>query len=181
MEKIPEADQIRNVLAGIEPRGLYGTFDTALEVAREEGVLESYRVLNGTIPIVLDGTWYFSSEELHCDHCLRIEKKNQDGKVRTLYYHDMVAATVVKPGKPMVVLPLIPEFIWNEDGREKQDCERNAAKRWIKTHKERYSALKLTILGDDLYCCHPICAELLETGMSFLLTCKKESHPWIAG
>jgi hypothetical protein len=79
-----------------------------------------------------------------------------------------------------VVLPLIPEFIRNEDGKEKQDGERNAAKRWIKRHRERYSALKLTILGDNLYCCHPICMELLEAGMSFLLTYKEESHPWIA-
>jgi hypothetical protein len=50
---------------------------------------------------------------------------------------------------PVVVLPLIPEFIRNEDGKEKQDCEQNAAKRWIERHKERYTALKLTILGDE--------------------------------
>jgi hypothetical protein len=46
-----------------------------------------------------------------------MEKKNREGKTWTLYYHDMVAATVVKPGKPVVVLPLIPEFIRNEDGK----------------------------------------------------------------
>jgi pyrimidine-specific ribonucleoside hydrolase len=34
---------------------------------REEGVVETYRVLNGTIPAALDGTWYFSSEATHCD------------------------------------------------------------------------------------------------------------------
>jgi hypothetical protein len=180
VEKLPGADQIRNVLDVMEPGGLYGAFDIALKTAREEGALESYRVLNGTIPAALDGTWYFASEEIHCEHCLTMEKKDREGETHTLYYHDMVAAAVVKPGKPVVVLPLIPEFIRNGDGREKQDCERNAAKRWIKTHKERYAALKLTILGDDLYCCHSICAELLEAGMSFLLTCKDESHPWIA-
>jgi hypothetical protein len=121
VEKIPGADQIRNVLDGIEPGGLYGAFDQALEVVREEGALESYRVLNGTIPVVLDGTWYFSSEEIHGDHCLRMEKKDREGKPWTLYYHDMAVATIVKPGKPVVVLPLIPEFIRNEDGKEKQD------------------------------------------------------------
>jgi hypothetical protein len=143
VEKIPGADQIRNVLDGIEPGGLYGAFDLALEAVREEGVL------NGTIPVVLDGTWYFSSEEIHCDHCLTMEKKKREGETHTLYYHDMVAATVVKPGKPVVVLPLIPEFIRNEDGKEKQDCEQNAAKRWIKRQGERYATLKLTIMGDE--------------------------------
>ena len=92
----------------------------------------------------------------------------------------MVDAVVVKPGSPVVVLPLIPEFVRNEDGKDKQDCERNATKRRLKTHKERYSGLKLTVLGDDLYCCHSVCKEIREAGMNFLLTCKDESHPWIA-
>jgi hypothetical protein len=68
---------------------------------------------------------------------MRIEKKNRERETETLYYHDMAAATIVKPGKPVVVLPLVPEFIRNEDGKEKQDCERNAAKRWINRHKEK--------------------------------------------
>jgi hypothetical protein len=79
VETIPGADQIRKVLDGIEPGGLYGAFDLALEAVREEGVRESYRVLNGTIPGVLDGTWYFSSEEIHCGHCLTMEKKDREG------------------------------------------------------------------------------------------------------
>jgi hypothetical protein len=91
----------------------------------------------------------------------------------------MVAAAIVKPGSP-VVLPLIPEFIRNEDGTEKQDCERNAAKRWIGGHTGRYAPLKVTIQGDDLYACHPVCAEIVKAEMDFLLTCKDESHPWIA-
>jgi hypothetical protein len=37
------SQRIRNVPDGIEPRRLYGAFDRALEVAREEGAL--------------DGTW----------------------------------------------------------------------------------------------------------------------------
>jgi hypothetical protein len=87
----------------------------------------------------------------------------------------------VKPGKPVAVLPPMPEFIWNGDGKKKRDCGRNADKRRIKRYKERYSALKLAILGDDRYCCRPLRAELPETGMGFLLVCKEESHPWIAG
>jgi hypothetical protein len=33
------------------------------------------------------------------------------------------AATIVKPGKPVAVLPLVPEFIRNKDGDGKQDCD----------------------------------------------------------
>jgi nitrogenase molybdenum-iron protein alpha/beta subunit len=63
---------------------------------------------------------------------------------------------------------------------EKQNREGNAAKRWIDRHKERYGPLKIAILGDDLYACHSICASVAEAGMHFVLTCKDESHPWIA-
>jgi hypothetical protein len=82
----------------------------------------------------------------------------------------------VKPGKPVAALPLILEFIRNGD---KQDCGRNAAKRRLKTHKERYSGLKLTVLADDLYCCHPVCEEIREAGMNFPFVHKDESRPWI--
>jgi hypothetical protein len=87
----------------------------------------------------------------------------------------------VKPGKPVAALPLIPGFIRNGDGQDKQDCGRNAAKRRLKAHKERYSGLKLTVLGDGLDCCHPACKAVQEAGMNFLLVCKDTSHPRIAG
>jgi hypothetical protein len=98
-----------------------------------------------------------------------------------LYYHDMAAAAIVKPGKPAAVLPLIPEFIRNEDRDGKQDCERNAAERRINRHKERYGPLKIAILGDDLYACHSICASVAEAGMNFLPACKDGSRLRIAG
>jgi hypothetical protein len=59
-----------------------------------------------------------------------------------------------------------------EKKNRERDCERNAAKRRIKRHKERYGPLKITILGDDLYACHSICAPPAEAGMNFLLTLK---------
>ena len=40
--------------------------------------------------------------------------------------------------------------------------------------------LKPTFLGDELYACHSICTKILQMGMSFIFTCKDESHPWIA-
>jgi len=33
--------------------------------------------------------------------------------------------------RPQHAVPLMPEFIAKQDGAEKQDCERNAAKRWL--------------------------------------------------
>ena len=71
------------------------------------------------------------------------------------------------------------EMITNEAGMEKQDCEQNALKRWLVSHKEAYAWLKQTILGDDLFSNYPTCTAILDARMSFILTCKPDSHQWL--
>jgi len=97
-----------------------------------------------------------------------------------LYYHDMAAAVMVKT-KEETVLPLNPEFIRNEDGKEKQDCERNAAKRWLASNAERYKWLDPILLGDDLYADYPTCTAVLGKGLHFIFTCKPDSRKWLHG
>jgi hypothetical protein len=126
--------------------------------------------------MALDGVWYFSSEQIHCEHCLH---KTIDGG--TAYCHSALAGTIVKPGNT-AVLPVAPEMITNIDGGEegkKQDCERNAAKRWLIKHADEYKWLSPTLLGDDLYSNYPFCKEVVDRGYSFIFTCKEESHPWL--
>lgn len=60
----------------------------------------------------------------------------------------MLAASIVAPGHSRVI-PLMPEFVANHDGAAKQDCERNAAKRWHGRHGKRLKALRPVCLGDD--------------------------------
>jgi len=183
VKDVPCTEHIKNLVDDIEPESLEPAFTGALELARRERIIEKYRVLGGHVPVALDGTWYHASEKIHCKHCLTMTKKVK-GEERTLYYHDVVAAAIVAPGNS-VVLPLMPEMVRNEDaelhsGTEKQDCERNAAKRWFEGRGEALKWLKPVFLGDDLYACHDICAKIAGLGYSFIFTCREESHPWIA-
>jgi hypothetical protein len=82
---------------------------------------------------------------------------------------------IVAPGHNMV-LPLIPEFITPQDGAEKQDCERNAAKRWLSAHHSRVADLRPVYLGDALFSCQPLAEAVLATGADFLFVCKKDGH-----
>jgi hypothetical protein len=91
----------------------------------------------------------------------------------------MLGTAIVRPGSNGV-LPLMPEYIRNEDGSERQDCERNAAKRYLEERGAGPAWLRPTFLGDDLYVCHGICSRIRGLGMSYIFTCKEESHPWIA-
>ena len=75
----------------------------------------------------MDGTGYFSSSKVHCDHCCR--KRHRDGRIT--YYHQLLGAVLVHP-RQREVFPLAPEPILKGDGARKNDCERNAAKRLLK-------------------------------------------------
>ncbi len=74
----------------------------------------------------------------------------------------------------MICLP--PEFIHQQAHEIKQDCENNAAKRWLQTHGEHYSSLGITLLADDLYCHQPMIQDLLDKGFHYIFTCKPDSH-----
>jgi hypothetical protein len=87
----------------------------------------------------------------------------------------MLAAMIVAPGHNMV-LPLMPEFITPQDGAGKQDCERNAAKRWLSAHHARVADLRPVYLGDALFSCQPLAEAVLATGADFLFVCKRDSH-----
>ena len=124
-----------------------------------------------TILIALDGTQYFCSKEICCPQCST--KRHSDETIT--YSHSVVTPVIVAPNKDKV-LPLEPEFVTPQDGTEKQDCENTAAKRWIRQWAERCRKFNSTILGDDLYCCQPLCQLLLDEQLNFIFVCKPTSH-----
>lgn len=63
-----------------------------------------------------------------------------------------------------------------QDGQAKQDCERAAGKRWLRTHAAQVAPHGVTLLGDDLYSNQPFCALVLQYGCDFIFTCKPDSH-----
>ncbi len=171
MAAIPTDNHIRAMLDPVHPTHLQPAFDHALDVLRERGGLRAFQRLGGRTLIALDGTEYFCSQKLGCAQCLT--RKRANGAFER--YHSMLAATIVAPGQPQA-LPLMPEFIAPQDGAEKQDCERNAAKRWLATHGARLAGLRPIYLGDDLFACQPIADAICQSGGDFLLTAKPSSH-----
>ena len=171
MEKIPTDNHIRSMLDPVHPQHLQSSFDQTVAALLEHGGMKAFQRLGARTLIALDGTEYFCSQKLGCTHCQ--SRKRSNGKVE--FYHSMLAATVVAPGHAMA-LPLMPEFIVKPDGAEKQDCERNAAKRWLAAHGDRMKELRPVYLGDDLFACQPICQAVLANAGDFLMTAKPDSH-----
>ena len=57
-----------------------------------------------------------------------MEKHHRNGEVT--YHHQLLGAALVCPGHKEVI-PLMPEPILKQDGERKNDCERNALKRFL--------------------------------------------------
>jgi len=171
IEEIPCDNHIRQSLDSVPPDKLFPLYDEVYQALRQEGLLEYFRAVHQTQLIALDGTWYFSSQKIHCAHCCCLEHKSGD----KTYYHSALTPVIVAPGQPQAI-PLRPEFITPQDGHTKQDCEIAAAKRWLQKNGATYSPLKATLLGDDLYSHQPFCRRTLLHDFHFLFVCKPDSH-----
>jgi hypothetical protein len=171
VETIPCNNQIRNLLDPLRPSHLDGVYLEVFEGLEQHGALSSFRVLDDQLLVALDGTQYHSSQAIHCQNCLR----RHTSKGQTLYYHSAITPVIVCPGRSEVIA-LPPEFIGPQDGHDKQDCERAAAKRWLEKHAKQVAPYGVTLLGDDLYSNQPLCKLVRENGCHFLFVCKPDSH-----
>ncbi len=178
-EKIPSDNQVRNLLDPVPPDHFDPVF---IDVARDldnRGALATLRSrrsgLNHKTLIAVDGTEYFNSFNISCPNCSsRTHNKGNDDEM-VENYHMVLSAAIVTPGQ-VAAVPLPVEIIRPQDGSKKQDCERNAVKRWLRRIGPRLKDLEPVYLGDDLYACQPICEAIRATGGNFILTAMRSSN-----
>ena len=172
VEEIPSDPQIRNLVDPLSAGYFQRDFWDLLDELEAQERVGQFRNERNTYAIALDGVHFFSSEKISCAKCL----KREDRSGGEHFYHSAIPPVVVKPSQAQV-LPLPPEFIVPQDGSEKQDCERVAAKRWLAQHHEHFADYSVSYLGDDLYANQPLCQQIAETYRQFFIfVCKPESH-----
>jgi len=138
-------------------------------------MLEKFQLFKNQYLISIDGTQYFTSENISCPGCLRKTSKKTG---QTTYSHQFLGASIVHPEQRQVI-PLAPEPIQNTDGNSKQDCERNAGKCLIQKIRKTHPKLNITITGDGLYSNQSFIDELKSNRMSFVLVAKPGDHKFL--
>ncbi len=171
MDEIPTDTHIRNLLDLVSPAELAPEFTFLLDEMADSGHLNPWRVLGGRLAFSLDGVYYFSWKKLSCDQCQTRQKNGE-----TVYLHSAITSVVVAPDSPHV-LPYVPEFVVPQDGAEKQDCELNAAKRWVQQEQKTLRQHQAVLLGDDLYSRQPLCTMVIDSGLDFIFVAHPQSHP----
>ena len=169
--RAPSDTTLRERLDEVDPHGLRRAFKRVWAALQRGGGLEGFTCLGGHYLLSVDGTGYFSSSKVHCDHCCR--KRHRDGRIT--YYHQLLGAVLVHP-EQREVFPLAPEPIVKGDGARKNDCERNAAKRLLKDVRREHPHLKLIAVEDALASNGPHIELLKELDMRFVLGVKPGDH-----
>ena len=172
---IPSDTHLREILDPVEPRRLRPLFDAVFRQLQRGKALEPFVFYRGCYLLSVDGTGYFSSSSIHCNSCLEKVDK-QTGQVT--YQHQMLGAVLVHPDHREVI-PLAPEPIEKQDGSEKNDCERNAAKRLLRKIRQEHPHLKLIVVEDGLASNAPHVRELQQLNMHFILGAKPGDHPFL--
>ena len=175
IERIPCDTQMRTGLDEVEPADIKMSYKDVFRELERGKELKKFLFMEGCYLLSLDGTGYFSSKKVHCENCL--EKVNQKtGEVT--YYHQMLGGAIVHPNRKEVI-PLAPEPIIKQDGETKNDCERNAAKRFFGQLRRDHPHLPLIITEDGLSSNAPHIRELEKHNLHYILGVKKGDHAFL--
>src|SRR6476661_6535538 len=174
MERVPCDTHMRERLDPVSPEWLRPLFKSVFRQLQRGKALEDMVFLDGYYLLALDGTGYFSSQTIHCASCLH--KVHRHGAIT--YYHQLLGAAILHPDC-RAVIPLMPEPIIKQDGTEKNDCERNAAKRFMTKLRQDHPHLKFIVTEDSLSSNAPHIETLHDAACHYILGVKEGDHTYL--
>jgi len=172
--RVPCDTHMREILDPVSPQWLRPVFTSVFRQLQRGKALEPMTFLDGHYLLALDGTEYFSSKTIHCASCL--QRVHRNGSVT--YAHQLLGAAIIHPDQ-RAVIPLMPEPIVNRDGTDKNDCERNAAKRFVAKLRQDHPHLKFIITEDSLSSNAPHIATLHDHDLRYILGVKEGDHGYL--
>src|SRR5215831_13979206 len=98
VERMPCDNQVRKLLDPLAPSCLDAVFIEVFAGLEQHRMLAHFRRLDDQLLVALDGTHYFSSQAIHCQHCLTRQLSNG----QTLYYHAAITPVIICPGQSQV-------------------------------------------------------------------------------
>jgi len=167
VENAPCDSQMREILDPLDPVLLRPAFRILHSELQRANALRLFDYLGGYYLLSIDGTGQYSSSKVSCPHCC----VKHAGTDKEQYYHQLLGAVIVHPDQK-IVLPLDVEPITRADGDNKNDCERNAAKRLLRHVAEQYPQRCFIVIEDALGANAPHIRELQRHGMRYIIGVK---------
>ena len=176
IQNIPSDSRMREIGDEIDPKKyLSPIFKVPFRHLQRGKALEQMVFYKGCYLLNLDGTGFFSSKKISAPYCMeKVHKKT--GEIT--YHLQMLGAAIVNPDFKEVI-PLCPEMIIKQDGQTKNDCERNAAKRFFKQLRKYHPHLKLIVNEDGLSPNAPHIRDLKKHNLHYILGVKPGDHKFL--
>ena len=174
IERVPCDSYLRELLDPVASDSLRPVFTGGFRQLQRGKALEALVFFQGCYLLALDGTGYFSSKTLHCSSCL--ETHHRDGSVT--YSHQLLGAALIHPDRREVI-PLMPEAMLKQDGSEKNECERNAANRFLAKLRREHPHLRVIVTEDGLSANAPHIEPLQAYGCHYILGVKEGDHAYL--
>ena len=143
VDRVPCDTRMRTRLDRVPARALRPVFRRLFRELQRGKVLKPYAVYGHHYLLSLDGTGFYSSGAVRCKYCC--ERRHRNGTVT--YHHQMLAGAIVHPDR-RTVIPLAPEPIVLQDGQAKNDCERNASKRFLEALRREHPHWQVIVLEE---------------------------------
>jgi len=174
IENVPSDSQMRAILDPIDPEKLRRPFKEIFSKIQRGKGLEQLAFLDGHYLLSGDGTGFFYSTKLSNPKCLTKNSKKTGPAFHQMFY----GAALVHPDFREVI-PFPPEFITKQDGATKNDCEREASKRFIDKFRREHPHLPVIMLEDALASNGPHIRELQSHNIRFILGAKEGDHEYL--
>ena len=173
--QVPCDTHMRTTLDNVDPESIRVAYKDVFRQVQRGKAFEPMVFMEGCYLLSLDGTGYFTSEKIHSESCME-KISSKTGKVT--FYQQMMGAAIVHPDFKEVI-PFAPEPIVKQDGQSKNDCERNAAKRFFEKLKRDHPRLPLIITEDGLSSNAPHIREIEKHGWRYILGMKQGDHTFL--
>lgn len=174
VENIPKESQLRDIIDNVDSEHFRPIFKDFYSCLQRGKYLEQYQIFPKMYYFPMDGSEFFSSNAIHCEQCLT--KEYTEGEAT--YSHQVLQGGIMHPDCSEVI-PFMPEQIANSDGKSKQDCEMNAAKRYVVKLREDFPRLGFLIGGDALFSKQPLIQAILAEKMHYLFAAKPTDHKYM--
>ena len=167
--KIPHMDTVNAVMRVISNDQLQELQQKLVRILLDKRVFHKFRMLDKYFLIAIDGTGVFNFVDQPYSECPY--KTSKHGKVS--YHQNVVEAKLICANG--FSISLSSEWITNEDGQAKQDCEYKASIRLMEKLKTAFPRLPICVIMDGLYLKYPILKTIKSYNWEFIMVWKDKT------
>ena len=163
---LPHLDTVSDVMNKLEPEHLEFCRRQIIKYLLDKRTLHKFRLEGKYFTIAIDGSGVYTFDKEPYVGCP--SKTSKKGKT-TRQQNVLEAKIVCSNG---FSLSISTEWLKNEDGCLKQDCEQKALKRLLENLKRDFPKLPICILLDGLFASGPVMEQIKGKGWEYIIVWK---------